>query len=207
MGLKVLNPLIKAVSKKAYVAPKMEVRILESFRLEGERFFENTTITTPKLNFHFGIKVQPKVKIVQLGYLFKDSSTKFCEVSLKKSENINSYFSQFIDKLPVKYVETFSNGKRRIKDCLEIDTFEMLQKGNGQGSKKLQEIIKYAKDNYDGRLYLNAVKSNGYNSPVLFYYKNGLRSIDNEINVLLAKILNGKLPLSMVPNSAIMYLP
>ena len=34
MGLKAINPLIKAVAKKAYVTPKMEVRTLESLGLE-----------------------------------------------------------------------------------------------------------------------------------------------------------------------------
>ena len=37
MGLKVINPLIKAVAKKAYVAPKMEVRTLESLGLKMEQ--------------------------------------------------------------------------------------------------------------------------------------------------------------------------
>ncbi len=37
MGLKVLNPLIKTVAKKAYVAPKMEVRTLESLGLKMEQ--------------------------------------------------------------------------------------------------------------------------------------------------------------------------
>ena len=37
MGLKAINPLIKAVAKKAYVAPKMEVRTLESLGLKMEQ--------------------------------------------------------------------------------------------------------------------------------------------------------------------------
>ena len=37
MGLKVINPLIKAVAQKAYVTPKMEVRTLESLGLKMEQ--------------------------------------------------------------------------------------------------------------------------------------------------------------------------
>lgn len=42
MGLKAINPLIKAVAKKAYVAPKMEVRTLESLGLKMEQFMGDT---------------------------------------------------------------------------------------------------------------------------------------------------------------------
>ena len=41
MGLKVLNPLIKTVAKKAYVAPKMEVRTLESLGLKMKKSTDN----------------------------------------------------------------------------------------------------------------------------------------------------------------------
>ena len=37
MGLEIINPLIKTVAKKAYVAPKMEVRTLESLGLKMEQ--------------------------------------------------------------------------------------------------------------------------------------------------------------------------
>ena len=41
MGLKVLNVLAKAVAKKAYVAPKMEVRTLESLGLKMKKSTDN----------------------------------------------------------------------------------------------------------------------------------------------------------------------
>lgn len=47
MGLKAINPLIKAVAKKAYVAPKMEVQTLESLGLKMEQLTGDVvTITT-----------------------------------------------------------------------------------------------------------------------------------------------------------------
>ena len=48
MGLKVINPLIKTVAKKAYVAPKMEARTLESLGLKMEQLTGDVATFTSK---------------------------------------------------------------------------------------------------------------------------------------------------------------
>ena len=159
------------------------------------------------LKLNLGARVKSKKNTSQIGYLFRDSATKKCDVSLKKGEHINSLLSYHIDSLPSRYVEILSNGKNEIKECVVVDNFEIFDKGNGLGSKKLQEIIQYAKDKHGGRLYLQAGKIGDNQSPLLFYYKNGLRSIDESTNRLLSKVLQGELPRSAVPCSTIMYLP
>lgn len=71
MGLKVLNPLIKTVAKKAYVAPKIEVKTLESLGLKVESIgdifhVKETGLHIPQKTFDFlpwrqGYKYIPRV--------------------------------------------------------------------------------------------------------------------------------------------------
>lgn len=148
---------------------------------------------------------RPKSK--NISALFKDSTTRRCDVSVKTNEQLEAFVCQFKDKLPLKYIRTGRNGETLIKDCVELEVFEIYSKGKGHGTKKLQEIIKYANEHTEGRLCLMAQQKRGYPSPVLFYYKNGLRSFDDSTNVLLEKILKGEEPMSKLPSMLPMYLP
>lgn len=139
--------------------------------------------------------------------LFKDNTTRRCDVAIKTNEQLDAFVYHVKDKLPARYLRTGRNGELLVKDCVELEVFEIYSKGKGHGTKKLQEIIKYAKEHTDGRLCLLAQQKQGYQSPVLFYYKNGLRSFDKKTNLLIEKVARGEEPISNLPSMLPMYLP
>ena len=155
--------------------------------------------------FSFGTK--KLLSYENISKKFVDETTKFCDVSIKGSDCVEYFFSNFKNKLPAKYIGIDDEGQKFVKECIELETFEMLNKGKGLGSKKIQEIIEYAKERTEGRFYLMAQKIRGNVPPLLFYYKNGLRSVDEGVNLILEKISKGELPYSRIPNQTVMYLP
>ena len=90
MGLKVLNPLIKTVAKKAYVAPKMEVRILEPLGLKMEQ------LTGDVVNISKRIFQKPSAE--KLNILLKEQG-----LSTKHICDNNSLFlEELITRFPIK---------------------------------------------------------------------------------------------------------
>lgn len=139
---------------------------------------------------------------IRLGPLFKDATTKSCEVSIKPS----GWNKEFVEFYPDSYTKIATNGERTTKSFVELDYFEIANKGKGDGSKKLKEIINFAKDKTDGRMVVSAVQFDKQ-SPVLFYYRNGLRSTNPTVNAKIEKVAKGELPKSELPENLFMFLP
>ncbi len=143
-----------------------------------------------------------KLTYIKIGEMFQDSTTKNCDVSVKPK----GWNAEFVEFYPESYTTIDSFGQRTTLPALELDYFEMEVKGKGLGSKKIQEIIKFAKEKTGGRMVVSAVQFDK-KSPLLFYYRNGLRSTNPEVNELLEQINQGKLSKSLLPENQFMYLP
>ena len=88
MGLKVINPLIKAVAKKAYVAPKMEVRTLESLGLKMEQLSGDVVKISRKTN----ITINPKIQIIEK-YMKGEIDVKHVAAILRDPREFEEVFS------------------------------------------------------------------------------------------------------------------
>ena len=187
--------------------------ILQNARLlPRQSLFDNGTIDIKSLNVDTfrrqairkpqQIQHQEKLTTLKIGKMFQDWTTKNCDVSIKPK----GWNAEFVDFYPESYTTTNSFGKKTTLPTLELDYFEMNIKGNGLGSKKIQEIIKFAKEKTGGRMVVSAVQFDK-ESPLLFYYRNGLRSTNSKVNEILEQINQGKLSKSLLPEDQFMYLP
>ncbi len=159
------------------------------------------TISQKKTIEHRPDQIIAQVK--EIGHLFKDSSLLNCSVNVKP----RGWSKEFCEILPKDYTYRNSNQEQLVNSVVEIDWLETVQKGRGYGTKKIREIIDYARHNTDGRLIVTAAQYGEHKNPLLFYYKNGLRSNDPNVNNLLEQVRLGIRPASDLPKSAFMYLP
>lgn len=151
-----------------------------------------------------GKTVKENVSLVkEVGNLFKDSTLLQCSINIKP----RGWSKEFCEILPKNYTYLDFNGTRLADSVLEIDWLETSQKGQGYGTRKIVEIIDYARKNTDGRLIVTAAQYGEHDNPLLFYYRNGLRSNDERINNILEQVNLGLRPKSDLPKNAFMYLP
>ena len=139
----------------------------------------------------------------EISSLFADKTLKQCSVNIKP----RGWSEEFCEILPKSYTYTDLNGKRLADSVLEIDWLEATKKGQGDGTRKIREIIDYAKQNTDGRVIVTAAQYGAHQNPLLFYYRNGLISNNPQTNQLLKQVEQGLRPKSDLPKNAFMYLP
>ena len=148
--------------------------------------------------------VKENISLVkEVGEIFKDRTLLQCSVNVKP----RGWSKEFCEILPKNYTYLDFNGNRLADSVLEIDWLETAQKGCGDGTRKIREIIDYARKNTDGRLIVAAAQYGEHDNPLLFYYRNGLRSNDERINNILKQVNLGLRPKSDLPKNAFMYLP
>lgn len=143
----------------------------------------------------------PQIK--EVGEIFADKTVKQCSVNIKP----RGWSEEFCEILPKNYTYVDFDGHIKADKVLEIDWLEATNKGHGDGTRKIREIIDYAKRNTDGRLIVTAAQYGEHQNPLLFYYRNGLRSNDARVNNILKQVDLGIRPKSDLPKSAFMYLP
>lgn len=149
------------------------------------------------------IRTVPAQQAKEVGSLFADKTLKQCSVNIKP----RGWSEEFCEILPQNYTYIDFSGKRLADSVLEIDWLETAQKGQGDGSRKIREIIDYARRNTDGRVIVTAAQYGEHQNPLLFYYRNGLRSNNPQVNNLLEQVHLGLKPKSELPKNAFMYLP
>lgn len=143
----------------------------------------------------------PQIK--EVGKIFTDKTVKQCSVNIKP----RGWSEEFCEILPKSYTYIDFDGHRKAAEVVEIDWLEATNKGHGDGTRKIREIIDYAKRNTDGRLIVTAAQYGENQNPLLFYYRNGLRSNDARVNNILKQVDLGIRPKSDLPKSAFMFLP
>ena len=149
------------------------------------------------------IRTKPTQQTREIGSFFADKTLKQCSVNIKP----RGWSEEFCEILPQNYTYVDRNGRIKVNSVLEIDWLEASQKGQGDGSRKIQEIIDYAKQNTDGRLIVTTAQYGEHKNPLLFYYRNGLRSNSEKVNNILEQVDLGLRPKSDLPKNAFMFLP
>ena len=118
MGLKAINPLIKAVAKKVYVAPKVEVRTLDSFGKKAEKIGDMLEFSNNPIEFiHKNISrndIPLKKRILSKLYYFllKYLSPDYNFEILRSIELRNFKKIKFFKNLSEEEIELLNNALR-----------------------------------------------------------------------------------------------
>lgn len=166
MGLKVINPLLKTVAKKAYVAPKMEVRTLESLGLKMEQLtgdvaqFNKVRLKRPTENQVTEILKRNKINPERIFY--GDSEEEYYLIKSFINENNNIFLEELERLYPFKE-GTFNTKMREILIYLEninhshcanerefltsfikeLENINFMK--NAKGEKLFEEALSYSK--------------------------------------------------------------